>query len=106
MPRSKTGAGPGLNGALFTSHTLKIKNNPRPEQNLVLKIDWTGANFSTKFQVHDGLSVDLSPLFLWSSVLHVGYCFAYPCNLSVFPLSIQFFTAINETSKSKSKYLQ
>ena len=46
------------------------------------------------FQVHDRLSVDLSPLFLWSSVLHVGYCFAYPCNLSVFPLSIQFFTAM------------
>ena len=46
-------------------------------------------------QVHDGLSVDLSPLFLWSSVLHVGYCFAYHCYLpAILPLSIQFFTAI------------
>ena len=42
MPRSKTGAGPGLNGAF--SPPKKIKTNPRPGQNLVLKIDWTGAN--------------------------------------------------------------
>ena len=76
MPRSKTGAGPGLNGAFFTSKkpprpgqnlVLKIdwigagpglhgaffclkeiRNNPIPGQNLVLNIDWTGANFSTK----------------------------------------------------------
>ena len=46
MPLSKTGAGPGLNGDL--SPLKKIKNNPRPGQNLVLKIDWTGADFSTK----------------------------------------------------------
>ena len=45
MPRSKTGAGPGLNGAFSPK---KVKSNPRPGQNLVLKIDWTGANFSTK----------------------------------------------------------
>ena len=39
MPWSKTRAGSGLNEA------FKIKNNPRPGQNLVLKIDWTGAYF-------------------------------------------------------------
>ena len=38
MPRSKTGAGPELNGAFFPSQ--KIKNIPRPGQNLVLKIKW------------------------------------------------------------------
>ena len=29
-------------------HLSKNKNNPRLGQNLVLKLDWTGANFSTK----------------------------------------------------------
>ena len=43
MSQSKTGAGPVLNGAFFTFQ--KIKNNPRPGQNLVLKIDWSGAYF-------------------------------------------------------------
>ena len=83
MPQSKTGAGPELNGAFFTSY-LKIdwtgtyvgpgqilsQNNPRPGQdrsytghfsplkdikitqdlgqNLVLNLDWIGANFSTR----------------------------------------------------------
>ena len=46
MPQSKTGAGPGLNGAFFS--LKEIRNNPRPGQDLVLKIDWTGANFNTK----------------------------------------------------------
>ena len=44
MPRSKTGAGPRLNRTFFTSQ--KINNNLRLWQNLVLKVDWTGANFS------------------------------------------------------------
>ena len=46
MPWSKTMAEPGLYGAFFTSQ--RHKNNPRPGQNLVLKMDWTQANFSTK----------------------------------------------------------
>ena len=40
MPRSWTGSGPGVNWAFFTSQ--KIKNDPIPGQNVVLKIDWTG----------------------------------------------------------------
>ena len=41
-----TGAAPGLHRALFS--LKEITNNPRPRQNLVLEIDWTGANFCTK----------------------------------------------------------
>ena len=37
---------PGLHRAFFS--LKEIRNNPRRGQNLVLKIDWTGANFSTK----------------------------------------------------------
>ena len=84
---------------------IKLVTNRESYLQTVLKPNFKSGIFLT-FQVHDGLSVDLSPLFLWSSVFQVGYCFAYPCNLSGFPLSIQFFTAINEISKSKPKYLQ
>ena len=45
MPQSKTGAGPGLNRAFFTSQK---KNNPRLGQNLALKIDWTRGKFKYK----------------------------------------------------------
>ena len=40
--RGRTGAKRGI------FHLSKNKNNPRPGQNLVLKIDSTGANYSTK----------------------------------------------------------
>ena len=42
MDRGRTGAERGI------FHLSKNKNNPRPGQNLVLKIDWIGAYFSTK----------------------------------------------------------
>ena len=39
----------GRTGALWgISLSQRNKNNPRPVQNLALKIDWMGANFSTK----------------------------------------------------------
>ena len=50
MPRSKTEARPGQDRGC-TGHfspLKKMKNNPRPGQNLVLKIDLTGEDFSTK----------------------------------------------------------
>ena len=47
MPRSKTGAGTGAVRGIFHV-SKKKKNNPRPGQNSVLRIYWTGANFSTK----------------------------------------------------------
>ena len=43
MARSRTRA----KWDIFTSQKRQ-KTNPRPGQNLVLKIDWTRANFSTK----------------------------------------------------------
>ena len=52
MPRSKTGAGPGRNGAFVTS-----KKTARPGQNLVLNIDWTGAKFSSKYRLDRGKSL-------------------------------------------------
>ena len=43
MPQSKTGAVQGIFSPL-----KKIKNNPRPGQNLALKIDWTKGKFKYK----------------------------------------------------------
>ena len=46
MPRSKTGAGPGCTGHF--SPLIKVENNPRPGQNLILEIDRIGAYFEPR----------------------------------------------------------
>ena len=53
MPRSKTGAEPGLHGAFFTFQKKK-KNSPRPEQNSTIIIYLTGtADHSAQTVIQD-----------------------------------------------------